>query len=66
MLKRSPKEKESDWINPELKEIHEIKSMFEVYPDTKMDAYTVKLENDSYKPNRYKYYYPDIEQELLF
>ncbi|WP_017853569.1 hypothetical protein [Leptospira interrogans] len=40
--------------------------MFEVYPESEMDAYTIKLENDPYKPNRYKYYYPDLEQELLF
>ncbi|EMJ35546.1 hypothetical protein LEP1GSC079_0242 [Leptospira interrogans str. FPW1039] len=61
-----PRGKEFNWIDPDLDQIKEIEKLFEVYPDTEMDAYTVKLENDSYKPNRYKYYYPDLEQELLF
>ncbi|EKR15277.1 SOS response-associated peptidase [Leptospira interrogans] len=61
-----PRGKEFNWIDPDLDQIKEIEKLFEVYPDTEMDAYTVKLENDSYKPNRYKYYYPELEQELLF
>ncbi|EKR71867.1 hypothetical protein LEP1GSC041_0608 [Leptospira noguchii str. 2006001870] len=61
-----PKEKETKWIDPDINQIGEIKSIFKIYPDSEMDAYTVKLENDPYKPNRYKYYYPELEQELLF
>ncbi|UOG51016.1 SOS response-associated peptidase [Leptospira noguchii] len=61
-----PLEKETKWIDPDINQIGEIKSIFKIYPDSEMDAYTVKLENDPYKPNRYKYYYPELEQELLF
>ncbi|MBM9499693.1 SOS response-associated peptidase [Leptospira sp. 201903071] len=67
-----PKEGEEAWIDPELKEEKDIRALFKIFPEEKMDAYTIsklitsRNENSNVREVSKEFIFSELSQENLF
>lgn len=67
-----PKKEEGAWINPDLKDEKEIRKLFKIFPEEKMEAYTIsklitsRKENSNTLEVNLEFSYPELTEENLF